>query len=913
LKSIVTGSTLRGLESAFLLAEKGCDTTILCSGTYLGEDITGTWKWYPRERQDQLRSELDRIAVKYDLPLTPPGLLYPGTIKRLLAEWVRKAGIKVCYMTRLFGAVVKGNVLTGIAAADKQGLFFLPCSLVVDATMHHEATRVISHNPLRFPKDHPITMRLELREVTCDFSNKLDLKDVNAILLKGIRDERQAYLEFRRQLPYDMSMQEARAWAVSESCTMLSALKQFPETSDAIPGEALPYAIDLDEMPVNIEENIKGWYLTCLEKWDTDDINTLSAESQLLINGNYLPFSLNDEQEILFDWKLLPHTETEVLVAGAGTAGIWAAISAARAGAQVCAVELLPYPGGTRSMGGVNHLYYGNRNRLFMNMWREIKEFTNDVMGRKIPGMLHAAEIMFYFSEIARCNIQYLSNAIACGARKNDRNELTDVLFCGEDGPFVVRAQRSIDATGDGDIAVYAGCGFDYGDDEMHVMQNYSQWNRCTPERNGYRSIDQDTMDQTRRSERTRAIEWNQVSLADYDMFDMLTVRESRRIHGKSVVTFEDAVRGKRTPDIIYETYCTYDPHGRCMNIYGRLGLMPVQGNPMFIAIPLGSILPKDVNNLVVVGKAISADQDTFNYIRMNADVMSIGWIAGRLCVQSIRKGMPVDALPLDKLQEQLYDLGAITLPPPDTTTYSTSPDRIAAEILAGEESGFRNAVITNWEEIRDLVRNAYDLKCYRHAELLEKTLLWFGDAVGAQHLTEVLSKANQRFRKTSYKDRQMIDGFIKCGIVGELDDYWLINQLVILLSKAHIKDAVPVIYNVMCNTTPGSGWQNNSSQYVSVRLDCQSAANYDRILCLAEAAVLMPDSIYASELTRLYKEIEVQEAPPATFYKEYLQVRLLAAMKACGAKETEQLLKFMCSSRYSSISSYAKKLLVSE
>ena len=49
----------------------------------------------------------------------------------------------------------------------------------------------------------------------------------------------------------------------------------------------------------------------------------------------------------------LPVLETDVLVAGAGTAGCIAAIAAARQGASVILIEKLPIPGGTYTNGGI--------------------------------------------------------------------------------------------------------------------------------------------------------------------------------------------------------------------------------------------------------------------------------------------------------------------------------------------------------------------------------------------------------------------------------------------------------------------------------------------------------------------------------------------------------------------------------
>ena len=51
--------------------------------------------------------------------------------------------------------------------------------------------------------------------------------------------------------------------------------------------------------------------------------------------------------------RQIPIVETDVFIAGAGTAGCIAAIAAARAGAKVTLVEKLPVPGGTLTNGGI--------------------------------------------------------------------------------------------------------------------------------------------------------------------------------------------------------------------------------------------------------------------------------------------------------------------------------------------------------------------------------------------------------------------------------------------------------------------------------------------------------------------------------------------------------------------------------
>jgi hypothetical protein len=64
-----------------------------------------------------------------------------------------------------------------------------------------------------------------------------------------------------------------------------------------------------------------------------------------------------------YDTKNLPEREFDVVVAGAGTAGVIAAISAARQGAKTALIELKGYPGGTVVEGGTAL-------HSFFNLWR---------------------------------------------------------------------------------------------------------------------------------------------------------------------------------------------------------------------------------------------------------------------------------------------------------------------------------------------------------------------------------------------------------------------------------------------------------------------------------------------------------------------------------------------------------------
>ncbi|HML45466.1 MAG TPA: FAD-dependent oxidoreductase, partial [Clostridia bacterium] len=184
-------------------------------------------------------------------------------------------------------------------------------------------------------------------------------------------------------------------------------------------------------------------------------------------------------------------------------------------------------------------------------------------------------------------------------------------------------------------------------------------------------------MDQTHASEWSRAISYNTANCADYDIVEMLTVREGRRIVGRDSVRMADIVRGRRPADAIYDALSDYDPHARCFTDLARLGVLPQHAPCRFACIPYGSLLPEALENLLVVGKALSADQDGFNHLRMCPDVMSIGWIAGFAAAKARRDGRALPDVDLSDLRQMLYQKGALLQPPTGQESFANTAQGI--------------------------------------------------------------------------------------------------------------------------------------------------------------------------------------------------------------------------------------------
>jgi hypothetical protein len=87
--------------------------------------------------------------------------------------------------------------------------------------------------------------------------------------------------------------------------------------------------------------------------------------------------------------------------------------------------------------------------------------------------------------------------------------------------------------------------------------------------------------------------------------------------------------------------------------------------------IPMGSLIPKDIEGLIVAEKSISVSNIVNGATRLQPVVLGIGQAAGALAVQSIKDKLPLSDVSVRKVQQQLLDAKAYIMPyidvsPPD-------------------------------------------------------------------------------------------------------------------------------------------------------------------------------------------------------------------------------------------------------
>jgi hypothetical protein len=166
--------------------------------------------------------------------------------------------------------------------------------------------------------------------------------------------------------------------------------------------------------------------------------------------------------------------DTDVIVCGAGPAGVAAAIAAARAGARTTLIESNGCLGGVWTAGLLSWILdSGNKSGLMREILARLAERNASAVYRGSVG--YAVEPMKLLLEemCLEAGVEIRLHTRVVAAYRVDRS--VDVMITeSKSGRQAWRASCFVDATGDGDLAALAGCQFAYGDPETGRAQPMS-------------------------------------------------------------------------------------------------------------------------------------------------------------------------------------------------------------------------------------------------------------------------------------------------------------------------------------------------------------------------------------------------------------------------------------------------------
>ncbi len=133
-------------------------------------------------------------------------------------------------------------------------------------------------------------------------------------------------------------------------------------------------------------------------------------------------------------------------------------------------------------------------------------------------------------------------------------------------------------------------------------------------------------------------------------------IRESRTIVGRTPITAADYVAGRRYPDMVSHSFYpidVHDPDGHGIDIRPLpYGIVPT--------VPLGAMLPRDHDHLMVAGRSAAGDQEANSAYRVQASCMAMGQAAGVVAAIAADRDLPLTGVAPTEIRTVLRSHGAI-------------------------------------------------------------------------------------------------------------------------------------------------------------------------------------------------------------------------------------------------------------
>lgn len=391
-------------------------------------------------------------------------------------------------------------------------------------------------------------------------------------------------------------------------------------------------------------------------------------------------------------------SQTDVLVIGAGPAGFGAAVTAARAGAEVTLVERGGKAGGMWTLGLVSPFFDCKKKSGLNQELREELEKNGNWGGLWDIAFDPAAMTMLLDKYLLDASIDFLPYTMAVETISED-NQVTGVIVENKSGAQAILAGAVIDCTGDGDVAAAAGAEYRMGReggggwqpmtmmfklggirneyDKNNAGDWYKELIKRVPEEEVLALVPFNFPAVIRLPRRGEAlVQWTHIRkmsgingddlakavmegrcqvrralellkkipdiLGDIyllELPELIGVRESRRIVGDYTVSDDDVRNGGVHPDAVCKVLFGIDIHEPAARFQTNLH------NPGF-EIPYRAMLPKGLDGLLTAGRCISGSFIAHAAYRVTGNCLAMGEAAGRAAAYALNHNISLREVP---------------------------------------------------------------------------------------------------------------------------------------------------------------------------------------------------------------------------------------------------------------------------
>ena len=410
--------------------------------------------------------------------------------------------------------------------------------------------------------------------------------------------------------------------------------------------------------------------------------------------------------------------KTDVLVIGAGPAGICAALAAAKQGAKVLIVERHQMLGGLWTAGLMNPLFDFRRKGFVVEelisklkkaktwrRWRFSYTFDTETMKYLLEQWCDKLKIEYWYETL-------FVEAIV------EKKQGKGAIIESKSGREAILAKVCIDASGDGDLAARAGASYELGrtvdglcqpmslmfeidgvpdsylqktseklyDSMQEAIKrfrlpyklpieraDYVPWIINVPRKGAavfqyvhiYRKNPLDKNDLTRAVVEARKLVHEGVEILKkipkfrnirlLQTAPSLGVRESRRIIGDYVLNLEDLEAGRRFEDAITFGEFHVDIHEPAPGA-GVLTKHRAKIKPY--EIPYRCLLPRDLENILTAGRCISGTHEAHASYRVTGTCAGTGQAAGVAAAMAVKQSKSPREIDVRALNQRLRKLG---------------------------------------------------------------------------------------------------------------------------------------------------------------------------------------------------------------------------------------------------------------